>query len=112
MYGFYQGCFKIVQLGFNEFMDLIFKRYSSPFILLDELIENEMLSSFIDTLIEKTNEDLELKVWLHKVYDQSFSEFISSIHNQNAQIDTMNEDEVKTTVKKSHDILSNFQPQE
>ncbi len=71
-----------------------------------------MLSSFIDTLIEKNNEDLELKVWLHKVYDKSFSEFTSKIHNQNAQVDEMDMEEAKTTVKKSYEILSTFQPQD
>lgn len=93
-------------------MDLIFKRYSSPFSLLDELIENDMLSDFIDTLLEKYNEDIEMNVWLHKVYDQSFNEFSNSIHNQDAQLDEMDIEEVKTTVKKSKEILSNFQPQD
>lgn len=93
-------------------MDLIFKRYSSPFSLLNELIENDMLSDFIDTLLEKYNEDIEMNVWLHKVYDKSFNEFSNSIHNQDAQLDEMDIEEVKTTVKKSKEILSNFQPQD
>ena len=93
-------------------MDLIFKRYSSPFSLLDELIENDMLSDFIDTLLEKYNEDIEMNVWLHKVHDRSFNEFSNSIHNQDAQLDEMDIEEVKTTVKKSKEILSNFQPQD
>lgn len=71
-----------------------------------------MLSDFIDTLVEKNNEDLELKVWLHKVYDQSFSEFTKNIHSQDAQIEEMDMEEAKTTVKKSYEILSNFQPQD
>lgn len=93
-------------------MDLIFKRYSSPFSLFDELIENDMLSDFINTLIEKNNEDLELKVWLHKVYDKSFSEFTSNIHSQSAHAETMDEEEAKTTIRKSYEMLSNFQPQD
>ena len=71
-----------------------------------------MLSDFIDTLVEKNNEDLELKVWLHKVYDKSFSEFTKNIHSQDAQIEEMDMEEAKTTVKKSYEILSNFQPQD
>lgn len=93
-------------------MDLIFKRYSSPFSLFDELIENDMLSDFIDTLIEKNNEDLELKIWLHKVYDKSFSEFTSNIHSQGAHTEAMDEEEAKTTIRKSYEMLSNFQPQD
>ena len=71
-----------------------------------------MLSDFIDTLVEKNNEDLELKVWLHKVYDKSFSEFTKNIHSQDAQIEEMDMEEAKTTVMKSYKILSNFQPQD
>lgn len=70
-----------------------------------------MLSDYIDTLIDKYNEDISLEVWLHKVYDKSFSEFTKNIHNQNAQVDVMDKEEVKTTIKKSYEILSKFQPQ-
>ena len=71
-----------------------------------------MLSDFIDTLVEKNNEDIELKVWLHKVYDKSFSEFTKNIHSQDAQIEEMDMEEAKTTVMKSYEILSNLQPQD
>ena len=110
--GFYQGCFKIVQLGFNDFWDLVFKRYSNPFSLFDELIESNQFNDFIMTLNTKYIEDLEYELWLHKVYDKSFEEFKKDISiSRDAQAGYMDEEDVKATVKKSNEILSNFTPQ-
>ena len=38
-------------------MDLVSKRYSSPFLLLDECIINNNLSEFIDFLLEKSEDE-------------------------------------------------------
>ena len=91
---------------------MIFKRYSNPFSLIDPLIETNQFSEFIDTFNERVIEDIELQYWLHKVFDKSFDEFRNKIHNNShAQTEVMSEDEVKATINKSYDILSNFQPQ-
>lgn len=64
------------------------------------------------TLNTKYIEDLEYDLWLHKVYDKSFEEFKKDINiSRDAQAGYMNEDDVKATVKKSNEILSNFTPQ-
>ena len=91
---------------------MVFKRYSSPFSLFDELIESNQFNDFIVTLNTKYIEDLEYDLWLHKVYDKSFEEFKKDISiSRDAQAGYMNEEDVKTTVKKSNEILSNFTPQ-
>ena len=91
---------------------MIFKRYSSPFSLLDPLIENNQLSDFITTIHNKYVEDLEYELWLHKVYDKSFEEFKKDMSiSKDAQSGYMEDEDIKTTVKKSYDILSNFRPQ-
>ena len=90
----------------------MFKRYSNPFSLFDELIESNQFNDFIMTLNTKYIEDLEYELWLHKVYDKSFEEFKKDISiSRDAQAGYMNEDDVKATVKKSNEILSNFTPQ-
>ena len=90
----------------------MFKRYSNPFSLFDELIESNQFNDFIVTLNTKYIEDLEYELWLHKVYDKSFEEFKKDISiSRDAQAGYMNEDDVKATVKKSNEILSNFTPQ-
>lgn len=89
----------------------MFKRYSNPFSLFDELIESNQFNDFIITLNTKYIEDIEYDLWLHKVYDKSFEEFKKDIQlSSDAQAGYMDEDDVKTTVKKSKDILSGFTP--
>ena len=91
---------------------MVFKRYSNPFSLFDELIESNQFNDFIMTLNTKYIEDLEYELWLHKVYDKSFEEFKKDISiSRDAQAGYMNEENVKATVKKSNEILSNFTPQ-
>ena len=64
------------------------------------------------TLNTKYIEDLEYDLWLHKVYDKSFEEFKKDISiSRDAQAGYMDEEDVKATVKKSNEILSNFTPQ-
>ena len=91
---------------------MVFKRYSSPFSLFDELIESNQFNDFIVTLNTKYIEDLEYDLWLHKVYDKSFEEFKKDISiSRDAQAGYMDEEDVKATVKKANEILSNFKPQ-
>ena len=56
-------------------MDLLFKRYASPFILLDNLILISSSSSFIDDLFKFINEEkgeqTNWEFFLHKVFDKS-----------------------------------------
>lgn len=92
-------------------MDLLFKRYASPFILLDNLILIGSSSSFIDDLIDFINEEKEEQVqwefFLHKVFDKSWKEFCDEVSQPivNKEID------LGATVKKSKDMLNNFTPE-
>ena len=56
-------------------MDLVFKRYSSPFLLLDNLIENGKFLEFIAELLNDYQEEQLYEFWLHKVHDKSYEEF-------------------------------------
>ncbi len=70
-----------------------------------------MFSDFIPTIINNHNDELLLDVWLHKVYDKSFEEFKKSLNTDVAQVEYLSGDEIKTTINKSKDILSDFKPQ-
>lgn len=92
-------------------MDLVYQRYSNPLTLFDSLIENMMFSSYIDTLNEKAIFDFEFKVWLHKIDDKSFNDWRNEIHSTaNARSDRIDENELKTTVLKSSNLLNSFEP--
>ena len=91
---------------------MVFKRYANPFSLFDELIECNQFNEFIDTLNERYIEEFNYNYWLHKVFNKSYPEYKKEIQLSNdAQRGYMNEDDVKATVKKSNEILSNFKPQ-
>ena len=101
------------ELGFNEFWDLIFKRYSSPFSLLDSLIENNMFSKFIENMINKYNDELLWDIYINNIeyIGTSFNEFKRKLNTDITQVEYLSDEDLKTTVNKSKDILSNFKPQ-
>lgn len=91
-------------------MDLIFKRYSSPFSLIDPLIENNQFSDFITTFNDKVIEDIEFEYWLHRIFDKSFIEYRDKIHSVTKVEVNMSEEEIKATLNKSNEMLTNFNP--
>ena len=88
-------------------MDLLFKRYASPFILLDSLILTHSLNNFISDFIDFVNKDKEWEFFLHKIYDKSWSEFSDSIK----QSDDHKPIDLGATLIKSKNILNNFTPE-
>ena len=92
-------------------MDLLFTRYASPFVLLDNLIANASLSTFIDDFFkfigEEKQEETKWQFFLHKVFDKSWKEFCEEIDSTNKaeKID------LGATIKKSYDMLNNFTPE-
>ena len=91
-------------------MDLLFTRYASPFLLLDQLILTNSLSGYIDDLFTIISEEKqEQTMWefcLHKVYDKTWKEFCeeTKISNDTKDVD------LGETVLKSKTMLSNFTP--
>jgi hypothetical protein len=91
-------------------MDLLFKRYASPFLLLNGYIQTGRFCEFIFEFAGAVQESDEWEVYLHKVWDKSYSEFKESIEtaqkNQN-----MSELDFETTLQNSMNILNNFNPE-
>ena len=96
-------------------MDLLSKRYANPYFFLNGMISTGRLCEFVDEIINIHNEELnERKMWeiyLHKVWNKSFSEFKDEIETDN-QNRTMTEKDIETTVQESLNILQNFNPNE
>ena len=91
-------------------MDLLFVRYASPFVLLDGLIMTNSLNSFVDDFFDFVNEErkekTEWEFFLHKVYDQSWSDFVKEIE----QSENQKPIDLGATLVKSKNMLSNFTP--
>lgn len=94
-------------------MDLLFKRYASPFLLIDEYISiknfEKFIIDFIDTLNEEKKNDFEWDYFLHRVFDKSFNEFKEDMKNSRDNLE-MSEKEQETTVLNSLNILGSFNP--
>ena len=91
-------------------MDLLFKRYASPFLLIDQLILTNGLDKFIDDLFkfmeEEKQEQTKWEFFLHKIYDKSWKEFCNEIEVSNVENDV----DIAETLNNSKNILNNFTP--
>lgn len=92
-----------------KIMDLLFKRYADPFSLLTGYIQTSRFCEFITAFCEQKVEDDRWEYFLHKVWDKSFTEFSESLQ-VTQDLQDMSEDDMEATVKKSMDILGNFNP--
>lgn len=94
-------------------MDLLFKRYASPYLFVDGMIQTGRFCEFVTDFIGTTNKEKEdesnWEFFLHKVWDCTFNDFKDEI-KINKENQGMSERKIETTVKHSMDILKNFSP--
>lgn len=89
-------------------MDLIFKRYSSPFVFLDALISGDRFSQGISEIWDFADEDKEWEFYLHRFIDKSFDAFKASLCKKPSE---MKADDFETTINNSKSILQGFNPE-
>lgn len=103
-------------------MDLLFKRYASPFPFLEGMIHSGSFCAFVLDFVETFNREIEdqnhemhhkfrWEFWLHKVWDKSFQDYMEEVEN-NRKNQEMSEQALETTIKHSMDILNNFNPEQ
>ncbi len=88
-------------------MDLVFHRYASPFLLLDQVIDAGNLSEFVTMLWNVTEEEQQWQYFLAKVFDKSFEDFKESVKPQQP----ISKKELETTVKESLELMNSFIPE-
>lgn len=95
-------------------MDLLFKRYASPFTLLDLMIQFERFSEFVDEVVDAEGEQKLWELYLHhKFLDKSFVDFKKSIMKiEPTNKIKMTEKDIEATIKKSNEMLNSFNPYE
>lgn len=89
-------------------MDLLFSRYASPFLLLDQIIPSGDLSEFISTIWKIKDEEMQWQYFLAKVFDKSFDKFKDALKPQKP----MSKEEIETTVKTSMAMMQSFIPEQ
>ena len=90
-------------------MDLLFKRYADPFTLVDGYIQTSRFCDFIRAFVEQKVEDDRWEFFLHRVWDKSYDDFCKELQSSQG-LQTMSDDDIETTVRKSMNILGNFIP--
>lgn len=88
-------------------MDLLFHRYASPFLLLDQIISFGNLSDFISTVWEIRDEEMQWQYFLSKVFDKSFEDFKETLKPQKG----MSKEEIEATIKDSMAMMDSFIPE-
>ena len=88
-------------------MDLVFHRYASPFLLLNQVIDAGNLSEFVTMLWNVTEEEQQWQYFLAKVFDKSFEDFKESVKPQQP----ISKKELETTVKESLELMNSFIPE-
>jgi len=78
--------------------------------LIDSMILTHRLSEFVDKVIELYNEERKeemlWELWLYRVHDKSYADFVASVDGSKA--DKPTEQETAEIVKESRGILEGF----
>lgn len=94
-------------------MDLLSKRYASPFLLLDSYIETGCFEEFVDEFVKLHNQEQEEKtmweIWLHRRHDLSWDEFVNLCKQPPQKPDKPVD--FGTAIKESKNILDGFVPE-
>lgn len=93
-------------------MDLLFKRYANPFLIIDQMILVGRFGDFLLELIDIVDEETTWEFYLHTdmLKDKSFEEFKQSL-TEAPENNPMTDNMIETTINKTYDILEGFTPE-
>ncbi len=94
-------------------MDLLAKRYASPFVVMDEMIRAGRFYEFVvevnSIVFEEKQEELYWDIWLHKVFNQDWHEWRESVRAR-SEAQSMTESDLEATITASYELLNGFNP--
>lgn len=89
-------------------MDLLFKRYASPYLLVDQMLETGDFFDFVIEVFQSNEDDRLWEFFLHKVKGKTFDEYKAEIFgNSNLE---MTKNNIETTVSDSYSLIKDFEP--
>lgn len=92
-------------------MDLLFKRYANPFLIIDQMILVGRFGEFLLELIDIVDEETTWEYYLHDLLkDKSFEDFKQSL-KEAPENNPMTDNMIETTINKTYDILEGFTPE-
>lgn len=91
-------------------MDLLAKRYASPFLILDDFIRLQQVCEFVvETLTmiaEERIRDQRWEYWLHRVFDMSFEEYLRLCDEPKHSKETINHKEIGSIISDSKMLVN------
>jgi hypothetical protein len=94
-------------------MDRLYQRYADPFSFINGMIRtvrfHEFVIDFWNTTEGEKEEKANWDVWLHKVWDATYSDFKQGIEDTKKNL-TTSKGTIETTIKESKNILKDFNP--
>lgn len=94
-------------------MDLLAKRYASPFVLIDEMIQAGRFYDFVvevnSIIYEEKQEEIYWDIWLHKIFNQTWDEWREYIRNR-SEAQNVTELDLEATITASYELLNGFNP--
>lgn len=92
---------------------MIFKRYSSPFLFLDNLIIQGRLCDGIDTIYKQVDEEKMWQLYLSiPMKEQSYVEWKNEIISRNEEETNFEvAEDIEEVKNKARNMLKNFKPQ-
>lgn len=92
-------------------MDILSQRYGCPFFILDDFIRLNQLHDFIyeivSTINEEKKEQVQWEFYLHKVFDMSYSEYMSKMNEPESE--QMTNEEMMKIINESHGIVDSYE---
>lgn len=96
-------------------MDMLFKRYACPFLMLEQMMQMGRLEEFVDEFVKIHNEEMtDQSMWelyLHHTFlSESFDDF-----KRKCNVPTFRKQpkgNLEATVKESKNILDGFMPEQ
>lgn len=97
-------------------MDLLARRYASPFLILDEFIRLQQLHEFtveiLKTIADEKIHDARWEYYLHKVFNNmTFAEYVRLCENRPAEKAKMTYEEIGNVINESKKMLVGFVPE-
>ena len=83
-------------------------------VILDKMILTRRFTEFVRELLKIKNEEMidqaRWDVWLHKIFDMEFSEYLSKLDNGASTEEVPKDEILEATVKESWGIINDFCP--
>ena len=88
-------------------MDLLFRRYADPFLIVSQMLYAGKFAEFIPQIFKKEEEDRLWELYIHSHSNKTFAEYKEEVMIQSTPV---SEEDLEATITDSINILEGFLP--